>query len=170
MTTIALDCMGSDHGAREAVAGAAQLSLERGDIRTILVGDGAELSPLLDGLSYDPAHLSVVHASTFGLSCCSTKVVLKDKADASMVVACRLVAEGRAEAVVTAGNTGAAILAADRSLGRIPGVRRAALAAAEEALAGRVRGLVLGLAAIRVVVCAAGLAPGLAALRGALHT
>ena len=129
MSTIALDCMGSDHGAREAVAGAALLSLEREDLHTYLVGDGDELSTLLDGLSYDPARLAVVHAATRVEQADSPRIILDEKTDASIVVACDLVAQGRAQAVVTAGNTGAAILAAARGLGRIPGVRRAALAA-----------------------------------------
>ena len=129
MTTIALDCMGSDHGAREVVAGAALLSLERQDLQTILVGDGVIISPVLDRLAYDPARLSVVHADSWVEQADSPRAVLEDKANASIVVACRLVAEGRAQAVVTAGNTGAAILAAAQGLGRIPGVRRAALAA-----------------------------------------
>jgi phosphate acyltransferase len=128
VTVIALDCMGSDHGARETVAGAALLSIERDDIHTILVGDAARLSPLLGGLAYDPAHLSIRHAPDEVKPDESPRVVL-ERPDTSIAVACRLVADGRADAVVTAGSTGAAILAAERALGRIPGVRRAALAA-----------------------------------------
>ena len=98
MTVIALDCMGSDHGAREVVAGAAMLSLERKDIQTILVGHAGELSEILGGLSYDPAHLSVCHATTWVEATDSPKTILADKPDASILVACRLVAEGRAQA------------------------------------------------------------------------
>jgi phosphate acyltransferase len=129
MTTIALDCMGSDHGVRETVSGAALLSVERQDLQTVLVGDAEQISPVLDASSYDPARLSVCHVPLQVDQTDSPRVVLGDKADASIRVACRLVAEGRAQAVVTAGNTGAAILSAAEELGLIPGVRRAALAA-----------------------------------------
>ncbi|MEE2830548.1 MAG: phosphate acyltransferase PlsX [Myxococcota bacterium] len=129
MTTIALDCMGGDHGVEEAVAGAAALSTERDDIRVILVGDVGELGPALDSLSYNPSHLSIRHAVDWVSNDESPRAALEAKPEASILQACRLVAEGRADALVTAGSTGAAILAADRCLGRIPGVHRAALAA-----------------------------------------
>jgi glycerol-3-phosphate acyltransferase PlsX len=129
MTTIALDCMGGDHGPGEAVAGAAALSLERPDLHTILVGDVAQIGPLLDDLSYDPGRLSVRHTSHWVRPDEHPREAMEAFPDVSIVEACELVAEGRAQAVVTSGSTGAAILAAARRLGRIPGVRRAALAA-----------------------------------------
>ncbi len=127
--TIALDCMGSDHGPREAVQAAARLTLERDDLRVILVGDVDQLGPLLDELSYDPARLSLLHTPQWVEPEDHPRTVLLDKPRASILEACDVVAAGRASAVVTAGSTGAAILAAAQRLGRIPGVRRAALAA-----------------------------------------
>lgn len=127
--TIALDCMGSDHGPREVVQAAAALTLEREDLRLLLVGDAEQVGPLLDELSYDPARLSLRHTAQWVEPDEKPHVVLSDKPGASILLACELVAEGRAAAVVTAGSTGAAILAAAQRLGRIPGVRRAALAA-----------------------------------------
>ena len=62
-TTVALDCMGGDHGPQEAVRGAAALSLKRQDIRLILVGDAPILSELLDDCAYNPAQLSIEHAA-----------------------------------------------------------------------------------------------------------
>ena len=129
MTTVALDCMGGDHGPREAVCGAAELSLSRSDIRLILVGDAPQVAELLDECSYNPSQLSIQHAPQWVEQDEKPREALKEKPEASVLVACRAVAEGRADAVVTAGSTGAAILAADFCLGRIPGVRRAALAA-----------------------------------------
>ena len=129
MTTVALDCMGGDHGPREAVAGAAELSLSRQDIRLILVGDAPEIAGILDSYSYDPAGITIQHASQWVSQEENPALAIKEKPEASILIACRAVAEGRADALVTAGSTGAAILAADRCLGRIAGVRRAALAA-----------------------------------------
>jgi phosphate acyltransferase len=127
--TIALDCMGGDHGPREAVQAAATLTLERDDLRVILVGEVEQLGPLLDELSYDPARLSLRHTPQWVEPEDHPRTIFTEKPRASILEACDLVADGRASAVVTAGSTGAAILAADRRLGRIPGVRRAALAA-----------------------------------------
>lgn len=129
MTVIALDCMGGDHGPGEAVRGAAELSLSREDIAIILVGDGPQVAELLDACSYNPSHLSIHHAADWVAQDEKPSVALGAKPEASILVACREVAAGRADAVVTAGSTGAAILAADSCLGRIPGVHRAALAA-----------------------------------------
>jgi glycerol-3-phosphate acyltransferase PlsX len=127
--TIALDCMGGDHGAGEAVQAAARLTLDRDDIRLILVGDVEQLGPLLDELSYDPARLSFRHTPEWVEPEESPREALARKPRASILEACQVVSEGRASALVTAGSTGAAILAAARGLGRIPGVSRAALAA-----------------------------------------
>ena len=128
-TTIVLDCMGSDHGPKEAVIAAAQLSIARPDFHVLLVGDDGQLSPLLDEQEYDPGRLSIRHTDQWVAMDESPRGIFESKPEASILVACKLVSEGRADAVVTAGNTGAAILAAAKGLGRIPGVRRAALAA-----------------------------------------
>jgi len=128
-TTIALDCMGGDHGPVEAVAAAVHLSITRPDFHVILVGDAAEIGPALDEREYDPSCLSVRHTDQWVSMDDSPRGIFETKPQASILVACQVVSEGRADAVVTAGNTGAAILAAARGLGRIPGIRRAALAA-----------------------------------------
>ena len=129
MTTVALDCMGGAHGPSEAVAAAASLSLERPDLHLLLVGDVEQIGPALDATAYDPSRLSVRHTPHWVPPDVPPGRALEEHPDVSIAVACDVVAEGRAGAVVTAGSTGAAILSAARRLGRIPGVRRAALAA-----------------------------------------
>jgi glycerol-3-phosphate acyltransferase PlsX len=129
VTRIALDCMGGDHGPAEAVRAAAQLSLDRPDLEIVLVGDVPELSPFLEELRYDPSRLSFRHTAQWVQPDHSPKVALRERPEASILVACSLVADGRADAVVTSGSTGAAILAAADRLGRIEGVGRCALAA-----------------------------------------
>jgi glycerol-3-phosphate acyltransferase PlsX len=129
VTRIALDCMGGDHGPAEAVRAAASLSLNRPDLHLILVGDVPELSPVLDEQRYDPSRLSFRHTPQWIHPESSPKTALQERPEASILVACSLVADGEADAVVTSGSTGAAILAAADRLGRIPGVRRCALAA-----------------------------------------
>ncbi|MCK6526536.1 phosphate acyltransferase PlsX [Myxococcota bacterium] len=127
--TIALDAMGSDHGPGEVVKAAATLSLSRPDLTLVLVGDEPLLTHLLSQDRYDPGQIAIRHAEGFVSMDESPGAALEARPRASILEAASLVASGAADALVTAGPTGAAVLAAARRLGRIRGVRRAALAA-----------------------------------------
>lgn len=128
MSTIALDAMGGDHGCEAAVEAAAQVSIRR-DVGVLLVGDRARIDRVLRGTRYDASFLSVHHAPEVVEMCETPREALEKKPDASILVAARLVAEGHADALVSAGNTGASILACARHFGKLPGVPRTALAA-----------------------------------------
>ncbi|MCA9546607.1 MAG: phosphate acyltransferase PlsX, partial [Myxococcales bacterium] len=78
---------------------------------------------------YDASYLSVHHASQAIGMAESPKAALEANPDASLLVGARLVSEGAADALVSAGNTGAAILACARHFNVLPGVPRTALAA-----------------------------------------
>ena len=127
--TIALDAMGADKGPAAAVEAAAALSLDARNVRVLLVGDEAVLGDLLASHSHDSGYVGIVHTSEHIQQDQKPGPALAALPEASILVATRLVAEGRAQAVVSAGNTGACILAGSRVLRRIEGVRRAALAA-----------------------------------------
>jgi glycerol-3-phosphate acyltransferase PlsX len=129
LITIAFDVMGSDHGPAEVVRGAAQLSLESPHIHTLLVGDRAVIDDALAGTKHSGERISVQHASEFIGMDEKPGEALARKHDASVSVAARLVAEGEADALVSAGNTGACVLSCARHFKLLPGVRRAALAA-----------------------------------------
>lgn len=129
MITVALDAMGGDHGLDATVGGAAQLSREDAGVRVLLVGDAAEISARLDEVSYDPTRLEVVHAQGCVAMTEHPGRALERMPDCSILVAAGLVASGDATALVSAGHTGATILASASRFGRLPGVRRAALAA-----------------------------------------
>jgi len=129
MPRIALDVMGADAGLSPLVAGAAQLSREDEDIEILLVGDQPGISELLGELRYDATRLAVVHADDFVEPGEVPGEALERKPAASILQAVSLVAEGEADALVSAGNTGAMILAASMGFERLPGVSRAALAA-----------------------------------------
>jgi len=128
MITVALDAMGGDHGLEATIDGAAYLSTEGGDIRILLVGDTAAMTRRLDQVRYDPSRISLVDAT----GCVKMEDKPADALDAlpdcSILTAARLVADGQAQALVSAGHTGATILAAARTFQMLPGVRRAALA------------------------------------------
>ncbi len=127
MPTIAIDAMGGDLAPDEVVKGVAQVSLET-DIQCILVGDEREIEPVLERIAYNPEHIDIYHASeTIGMVE-EPKEAVKSKRDASILVAARAVAEGQADALVTAGNTGAAVLACARFFRTVKGIRKTALA------------------------------------------
>lgn len=125
---IALDAMGGDFGVEATVAGAAQISRERAGIHVQVVGDPVEIERVLSSLPHEPAYLSIVPAKGYVTMEEKPKTALAAKPDASILTACRLVKEGGADALVSAGNTGATVLAAAKVFERLPGIRRAALA------------------------------------------
>ena len=123
MARIALDAMGGDHAPRETVLGAVD-AVSRG-VEVVLVGDEAALAPLLAEAGTD---LPVVHApETIGMAD-DPAAAIREKKNASVTVCARLVAEGQAAGMVSAGSTGAAMAAAAIVIGRIEGVSRPAIA------------------------------------------
>jgi len=121
--------MGGDRAPDEVVRGAAAASLSIADAELILVGDSARLSRLLADTRHDAERMSVQHAPEVVAMYEKPAEALAAKPDSSVLVATRLVARGDADALVSAGNTGAAVLACARHFRLIHGVRRAALAA-----------------------------------------
>jgi len=127
--TVAFDVMGSDYGPSEVVRGAAQLSLEAPHIHVLLVGDRSLIDAELELTRHHGERVSVHHAPDFIGMEEKPGEALARKPDASIAVAARLVARGEADALVSAGSTGAGVLACAHHFQLIPGVRRAALAA-----------------------------------------
>ncbi|HHC08484.1 MAG TPA: phosphate acyltransferase PlsX [Actinobacteria bacterium] len=123
MTRIAVDAMGGDHAPDEIVRGCVAAGARGHDV--VLVGDEAVLGPLLDSLG---ASLPVVHAPEAIRMDEDPRRALREKKEASVVVAARLVAEGEAQGFLSAGSTGAAMAAAAFVVGRLPGVSRPAIA------------------------------------------
>jgi len=126
---IVVDAMGGGHAPDEIVKGAAAASLVVRDAELILVGDAARIGRILPQLRHDGARLRVEHAATKIDMDEKPAEALAAKPDASIAVAAELVARGDGDALVSAGNTGASVLACARRWSLIPGVRRAALAA-----------------------------------------
>ncbi len=126
--TIAFDVMGSDHGALEIIRGAAQLTLETPHIHALLVGDRELIDRALGQTKHNAERVAVHHASQVIEMTEKPGAALEAKPDASILVAAKLVGQGEAEALVSAGNTGACVLSCAKSFRLIPGVRRAALA------------------------------------------
>lgn len=123
MIPIALDAMGGDRAPAEVVAGAVEAAAE--GVETILVGDEHRLKFELAGLGED---LPIVHAADVVMMGDDPGRALREKPDSSISVAARLVRDGVAGALVSAGSTGAAMAAAAIVIGRSPGVQRPTIA------------------------------------------
>jgi phosphate acyltransferase len=116
MARIAVDALGGDRGSVEVIAGALEASREGIDV--VLFGppmldtDGLELVPATEEIAMHDKPADAVRA----------------KPDSSLVAACRAVGAGEADAVVSAGNTGAMLAAGLLHIRRLPGVLRPAIA------------------------------------------
>jgi glycerol-3-phosphate acyltransferase PlsX len=123
--TIAVDAMGGDHGPEEVVPGALDHARSHPADSLLLVGDETTIRAIGGEL---PANVEIVHASEVIGMDEHPALALREKKDATILVATDLVRRGRADAVVTAGHTGAGMAAAVLRLGRLRGVDRPALA------------------------------------------
>lgn len=121
--SVAVDAMGGDRAPEEIVLGAVE-AVRRG-AEVVLVGDPGRLRPLLDDVGAD---LPIEPASEVVAMGEDPSRAVREKKDSSVMVAARLVADGRSDGFVSAGSTGAAMAAAAFVVGRLPGVARPAIA------------------------------------------
>ena len=124
--TIALDAMGGDHAPAEPVKGAVEAARQTG-ARVLLVGEPDALQRELEKHEVDGLPLEVVPSEGVVVEGEQPVRALRAKPRASIVVAAGLVKEGRADALVTVGSTGAAMAASVLTLGLFPGLERPAL-------------------------------------------
>ncbi|HEY6415547.1 MAG TPA: hypothetical protein VIX41_04900, partial [Acidimicrobiales bacterium] len=120
MLPVAIDAMGGDHAPDAIVEGARRALAELG-VPVVLVGRPEDLEPLRGGLEVVPASQVIGMDADPGASVRTMK-------DSSLVRAAEAVRDGRASAMVSAGNTGATMASALLRLGRIKGVARPAIA------------------------------------------
>lgn len=126
---VAVDAMGGDRAPGEIVAGARRAAEELG-IPVVLVGP-------TDGSLGDTGGLEVLAAAEVIAMHEDPAQSVRTKKDSSLVRAAEAVRDGRASAMVSAGNTGAAMASALLRMGRLPGVARPAIAALIPAVTGR---------------------------------
>ena len=127
---LAVDAMGGDFGPSVVIPGAIQAVQSTG-AKVILVGKEDEIRATLEELSlqHDEGEVyEVVNATQVVEMTDKPSEILRSKKDSSMQVACRLVRDGKADAFISAGNSGAAFACGMFILGRIHGVERPALA------------------------------------------
>ena len=134
MTRIALDAMGGDNAPGEIVRGGVEAAVGLEDVKVFLVGVKEQIDAELAKYPKEVAAatkkgtLEVVHAPDVAEMDESPVTAVRKKKDCSINVAMRLVKEGRADAFVSAGNSGAVATSAILNLGRIKGVQRPAIA------------------------------------------
>lgn len=126
--TIALDAMGGDLGVVEAIQGAAMLSLEPADVHVVAVGELDAMERALGQVPHDPSRLSLARGGPAVPMDAHPREGLEAHPACSIRRAIDLVRAGDADAVVSAGNTGATVLASAQAFSLLPGIRRAALA------------------------------------------
>lgn len=126
--TIALDAMGGDQAPDAIVAGAIAALKRFEDIRVLLAGPQKRLEALLDGAGDVQGRAEILPADDVIQMDESPMLAVRQKVNSSMVQAMLAVREGRAGAVVSAGNTGALLAGGMLRIGRIPGIERPALA------------------------------------------
>lgn len=123
---IAIDAMGGDNAPGAEVQGAVEAAREWG-IAVTLVGDQAQIRAEAAKHGGLPPGVEVVHASEVITTHDEPTRAFRTKKDASMVVAARLVKEGQADALLTAGSTGALVVIGTLGIGRMKGIARPAL-------------------------------------------
>jgi len=116
---VAVDAMGGDRAPEEIVAGAVEARSDT--VEPVLFGRRKELEPLAQGLE-------IVHADDVVAMDEKPSDAAREKRASSMFAACRAVGEGSAQAVVSAGNTGAMLAAGLLEIRRLPDVHRPAIA------------------------------------------
>ena len=125
---IAVDAMGGDFGPSAIVPGALAAARED-NLHILFVGDTPKIEAELNKAGTSGVKFDIVQADDVVHMNEKPSDILRRKKNASIQVACRLVKEGRADAVVSAGHSGASVACGMFIIGRLPGVERPALAA-----------------------------------------
>ena len=125
---IIVDAMGGDNAPASNVRGALRAVKELG-AQVILVGRGEDILAVLaeDGIKELPAGMEIAHASEVVEICDNPATAFKEKKDSSLTVGLNLLKEGKGDAFVSAGSTGALLSAATLLVKRVKGIRRAAM-------------------------------------------
>lgn len=124
MIRVALDAMGGDHAPGEILKGAVEAVRERDDIQVLAVGIEERLKEELAKYQYPTDRIRIVPASQVIETAEHPVNAVRTKKDSSMLVAMKLVKNGEADAVVSAGNSGAVLVCGQTIVGRIRGVER----------------------------------------------
>ena len=121
ITKVALDAMGGDHAPREMVRGAVAAVKKEKNVQIFLVGKEEAIREELAKYEYEKERLMIVNASEVIEMAEPPVNAIRKKKDSSIVVGMKLVKEGKADAFVSAGSTGAVLVGGQVIVGRIKG-------------------------------------------------
>lgn len=127
MIKVAVDAMGGDYAPGEIVKGAVEALADCSDLMIYLVGKEDLIRQYLDYERFPVERLEIIHTEEIIYGEDNPGMSIKKKKDSSMVKAQLMVRDGAADAILSAGNTGALMAGGTLYLGRIPGVSRPAL-------------------------------------------
>ena len=128
ITNIALDAMGGDNAPAEMVRGAVDAVRKEPDMKVFLVGRGETIEKELAKYQFNKAQIEVIRASEVIETAEPPVNAIRKKKDSSIVVGMKMVREGKADAFVSAGSSGAILVGGQVLVGRIKGVERPPLA------------------------------------------
>ncbi|MBF0358128.1 MAG: phosphate acyltransferase PlsX [Magnetococcales bacterium] len=141
---IALDAMGGDNAPASVVEGAIQACKRNPGVKFILVGQENKIHQELERLAYSGDQISLHGAAEVVGMGEKPAVALRKKKDSSMRVGCNMVKSGEADAMVSAGNSGALMATARFVLKMLPGIDRPAMASNIPSITGQTLMLDLG--------------------------
>lgn len=137
MVRVALDAMGGDHAPAEIIKGAvdALLATQKEELEIIFAGDEPAIKSELEKLrsdkerkGFDESRISIIHTTEVIETGEPPVNAIRTKKDSSIVVALKLVKEGKADAFVSSGSTGAVLVGGQVIVGKLKGVKRTPLA------------------------------------------
>lgn len=128
ITKVAVDAMGGDHAPAEIVKGAVDAVSSRTDIKVFLVGQQDAVQEELNKYQYPEGQIEVVDAPEIIEMAEPPVQAIRKKKQSSLVVAMNMVKQNKADAVVSAGSSGAILVGGQTLVGRIKGVKRPPLA------------------------------------------
>lgn len=127
MCIIAVDAMGGDHAPHEIIKGCME-SLVCSEHRFILFGQEDKIKAELTKYKYNEDRIEIIHATEIIETAEAPVEAIRTKTDSSMVLALKAVKSGKADGMVSAGNTGALLAGGQLIVGRIKGIQRSPLA------------------------------------------
>lgn len=125
---IILDAMGGDNAPAEILKGAAAATAAWPDVEILAVGDAEKIAACVKGNAIEMKNIEIVNATEVIEMCDEPAKAVRAKKDSSMVVGLRMLAEGKGDAFVSAGSTGALHVGASLIVRTVKGVKRPALA------------------------------------------
>ena len=128
VTNIALDAMGGDNAPAEMIKGAVDAIEKEPAMKVFLIGREEVIERELASYEYNKSQIEVIHASEVIETAEPPVNAIRKKKDSSIVIGMKMVREGKADAFVSAGSSGAILVGGQVLVGRIKGVERPPLA------------------------------------------